>query len=282
MCKRGTMDNVKKKISIVLNFTIGIFATLGITLALCFATKQGYSPWYTRLLYFTQQSNIWIGITAFIFAILGLLELVYKKSFINGALHIVKYIFTVSITVTGIVFCTLLAPFADYDVWYFSSIATHVVVPVLAITDYFINDDFKGLKHKHVYLALIPPAFYFTLSSILTLNQVDFGRGETYPYFFLDFNSNAGFFGFYRVGNLPEVGTAYWLIFMFLMFWALAFLYYRLQPNVHKMHKIERTKRKDCQNHKSAEVHLELESLACDEKPCHQGSTQGGEQSLEE
>jgi len=253
------MENVRKKVSIGLNFGVGIFATLGVVLALCFASKQGYTPWYTRLFYFTQQSNIWSGITAYVFAILSLIELLSKKRLVTKALHIIKYVFTVSITVTGIIFCALLAPFADFDVWYFSSVATHVIVPVLAIADFFVNDEFKELKHAHVYLALIPPAFYLIVSSILIVNQVDFGRGDPYPYFFLDFNSNAGFFGFYHMGDLPEIGTAYWLIFMLIIFLGLATLYYRLQPNVKRKNRIEKRVRRSFEDTIQAQIKLEFE-----------------------
>ena len=59
----------RKLISIVLNFSIFAFSSLAVFLACFFARRDGYYSWHTRLFYFTQQSNLWIGILSFIFAI---------------------------------------------------------------------------------------------------------------------------------------------------------------------------------------------------------------------
>ena len=76
-------------------------------------------------------------------------------------MYVCKYIFTVSITITGLIFCGLLAPFADYNVWVFSSVLTHVVVPVLSIADFFVDDYKIDFKRFHIFLTLIPPFAWF-------------------------------------------------------------------------------------------------------------------------
>ena len=40
-----------------------IFSLGGVLLSFLTAKEEGYFPWYTRLFYFTAQSNIWIGLT---------------------------------------------------------------------------------------------------------------------------------------------------------------------------------------------------------------------------
>ena len=158
---------MKKKISICLKFTIAFSAFVGVILAMIFANRDGYTDWYRRLFYFTQQSNIWIGITCFIMAILAVFELNKNKQLIKKYLYILKFIFTVSITITGLIFCGLLAPFADFNVWSFSSILTHVVVPILSIVDFFLEDYSMVLTKNHVFASLIPPFIYFVFASIL-------------------------------------------------------------------------------------------------------------------
>ena len=65
------------------------------------AQKDGYSGWSKRLMYFTGQSNLWIGFTQ-VFLVTALLS---KREKYLEKLYFLRYIFTVAITVTGIVFC---------------------------------------------------------------------------------------------------------------------------------------------------------------------------------
>ena len=179
------MDNLKQKINkyvpVSINLLIFVLSSLGFILSCVFAVRDGYSHWLARLLYFTQQSNLWIGVTCLLLAI----ALIGKNSALIKALSVCKLIFTVSITVTGFIFCTVLAPFADFNVWTFSSVLTHVVVPVLSIADFVSNKNIAGLNKKHVQLTLVPPLAYFIFASVLCLLKIDFGRGEPYPYFFI-------------------------------------------------------------------------------------------------
>lgn len=219
------VKNSKRFASIYLNFLIFIFSTIGVTLSCVFACEHGYAHWYNRPMYFTQQSNVWIGVTCLIFGIL--LQKGDTDSKFFKVISVLKYIFTVSITVTGIIFCGLLAPFADYDVWFFSSVITHVVVPLLSILEFFIFRKIEKLKLRHVFYSIIPPLLYFVFASILGALRVDFGRGQAYPYFFLDFYSPVGMFGF-KDGNPPQLGAFYWIIFFLLFILSLSFGYYKL------------------------------------------------------
>ena len=124
-----------KLYAVAMNLSIGVLALLGVLLACVFATRDGYSAWPRRMLYFTQQSNLWIAAASFALAWVLLRPEVNERHL--KIVGLFKYIFTVSITVTGIIFCGLLAPFADIPVWYLSNVLTHVVVPVLAILDFF-------------------------------------------------------------------------------------------------------------------------------------------------
>lgn len=214
-----------KHTPIIFNFLIFLFSATGFLLSCFFAQRDGYSHWLKRLLYFTQQSNLWIGITSLIFAIL-----LIKKNTSTRDLQIIsilKYIFTISITITGVIFCTLLAPFADFEIWTFANLLTHIVVPVLSICDFFTNPNILRLQKKHIWLALVPPLVYFILTSILCMLKIDFGRGLAYPYFFMDFFSEAGFFGFIAEWP-PQIGSFYWIVFFFIFIYLLSTAYFKI------------------------------------------------------
>ena len=218
-----------KYFSIALNILIFVLSTTGFILSCVFAKKDGYYHWLTRLLYFTQQSNLWIGITSIILAIFLIKKSASEKSI--RIISVFKFIFTVSITITGIIFCSFLAPFADFDIWNFASVLTHVVVPIISIIDFFTNKNIVKLDKKHIWFTLIPPLIYFVFTSILCLLRVDFGRGDPYPYFFMDYYSEIGLFGFVAEWP-PQIGSFYWFIFLFGLVLALGLLYYKIHTRI--------------------------------------------------
>lgn len=216
--------STKLKISYTVKILTLASAFLGVFISFIYAKADGYNFWWSRLLYFTGQSNLWIAITFLLtlFLTFGLKNYRYKW---RDRLYVLKFVFTVSITITGIVFCFFLAPFADqsYHVWSFYSILNHVVTPILAVADLFLDEYKVRLKIKHVLLSTIPALVYFTLVGILGAFDYNFGRGETYPYFFMNFRSPAGFFGFASEPNF--FGTFYWLLFFGLIMIGVGYIY---------------------------------------------------------
>lgn len=144
-------------------------------------------------------------------------------------LYILKYIFTVSITVTFLVFTCLLGPFGDksYHLWAFSSWLTHIFSPVFAIADFFVDKEKIPLRRGQVWVCALPPLAYSVSTIILEALNVDFGRGLTYPYFFMDYRSPVGLFGFSN--ELPFfAGTFYWLALLSFLVLGIGALYLKL------------------------------------------------------
>jgi hypothetical protein len=67
----------------------------------------------------------------------------------------------------------------------------------------------------------MPPLAYFVFAGALNILNVDFGKGDTYPYFFLNLKSPAGIFGF---SDTPPfvIGSFYWIILFLLMVFSIA------------------------------------------------------------
>ena len=170
---------------------------IGVFISLFTTQLDGYSHWGTRFLYFTNLSNLWIGFTLLAIVLLPFLKKIDQEKWQNR-LYLLKYIFTVSITITGLVFCFLLAPFADesYRPWSLTSILVHVISPLTSVADFFVDERKLEWKKRHLFYPLIPPLCYFIFALILGACNVDFGRGEPFPYFFLNFKGEAGLFGF--------------------------------------------------------------------------------------
>jgi hypothetical protein len=221
---------MKKKISPLLKLLTLLSAFGGVALSLVFSKQDGYSHWSKRLLYFTAQSNIWIGVT---FLLILFLPLKKKNAERYAArLYLFKYIFTVCITMTGLIFCCLLAPFADenYHPWTGYNLLTHVFTPFFAIADLFLDDRPIAIDKKGIALSLAPFLAYSLLASVLGLARTDFGRGTSYPYFFFNYTSPAGVFGFSNVHPF-YVGSFYWLTLFGAITLGIAYLYARLLEN---------------------------------------------------
>lgn len=205
-------NGMKQKHLIISKLSVAASAFGGVLLGLFDAQQAGYSHWSRRLLYFTAQSNLCLGAVNVM-----LLVILLRGKQNPQKWYFLKYIFTVSIVLTGLVFCLILAPFADqsYHPWSLSNILTHAVTPLLALLDFALDRYPVAVGKRGALLTLIPPLGYFLLASLLELFGVDFGRGEPYPYFFMNYRSPVGIFGV--GGTRPFVMGAFYWILLFLL-----------------------------------------------------------------
>ena len=123
-----------------------------------------------------------------------------------------KLIFTVYITLTGVVYCVLLAPLLGAAAYSPASVLTHVVVPAASVLDFAVYDYPAGYKKRECLLATIPPFYYLGFSSLGYALNWEFSTGVNYPYFFLNWGSPAGAFGFSE--ESPYIGVFYYVLIM--------------------------------------------------------------------
>ena len=218
---------MRKKLSFYLKLVISATALFGVVLSFFTASVDGYSHWSKRLLYFTSESNIWIALSCLSILLLPCFKSISDNTRVKDILYVLKYVFTVSITVTGFIFCAVLAPGAEngnYNAWTFANVITHVLVPVLSIVDFFVDEYRIKLNRRHILYTAVPPFLYLIFASVLGFLQVDFGRGDAFPYFFMNYNSPAGFFGTSDV--MPyKIGSFYWIVFVLFTVIGIAALY---------------------------------------------------------
>ncbi len=187
--------------SILIEVAVVICAAIGVKMTVEFGSF-GY-------LYFTIQSNICIAATLALFAIWQFIGIIIKpfRRF-PRILYIIKFVFTVAITLTGGVFCFILAPTQPGAIKQTVNILTHIVVPLLSILDLFLVRP-TDPKWRWSLYGLIPPIYYLVFASIGYVENWDFGQGNNYPYFFLNWDSPAGAFGFAEPPYI--MGTFYWI-----------------------------------------------------------------------
>lgn len=191
--------NIGKTVSLILKLIIVLSSAYGVFLAVSSAPAT--------MLYFTIQSNIWIGAVC-----LAGIVLMIRKAEIKKWMYSVKLIFTVSITLTGVVYCVMLAPLSGDAAYSPVNVLTHVIVPAASVLDFAVYDYPAGYKKRECLLVTIPPFYYLAFAGVGYALNWDFNNGENYPYFFLNWGSPAGAFGF--ADEFPYIGVIYYVMIM--------------------------------------------------------------------
>ncbi len=206
----------QKLISFILKGIVIISAIIGTI----FSSKAGIGAFMggqTVFMYFTIQSNLLVALVSLI----GIFMILFKKA--NYVWYVIKFVTTVSITLTGVVFTVVLAPTMGSAAWVFYNVLTHVVVPVCAVIDFFvvgINTEYRKIDVLYV---MIPPLLYAVYATIGYVAGWKFTKTQNYPYFFLNWGSKAGAIGFSN--ELPFMGVIWWIILLLGFLVGIGFLY---------------------------------------------------------
>lgn len=151
---------------------------------------------------------------------------------ISNIWYIFKLMGTVSITLTGTVFAVLLAPMLGKAAWSVPNTLTHVVVPFVAIIDFFVVASGAEIKRRSVVYVIIPPLLYAIYAWIGYASEWEFAKGQNYPYFFLNWGSRAGAFGF--TDELPFMGCIWWILLLLLFLVAVVWCYLAIADKIGK------------------------------------------------
>lgn len=186
------------KIIVVLSAAVGVFLS-------AYAGRNSFMGGSRVFMYFTIQSNIAVALISLI----GCCLMLTKKK-VGEAWHVIQFVGAVAITLTGVVFGFVLAPTLGVNAWNVQNTLTHVVVPIAAVADFLIVAYGEDIRKKNVIYVMIPPVLYAIYAAIGYVRGWDFALGINYPYFFLNWGSPAGAFGFTK--EMPYMGTAWWIL----------------------------------------------------------------------
>lgn len=190
--------------------------------------------------YFTNLSNIAVDIILFVFLILDIRALAGKVKIKAkpNILYIIKFMLTISITLTFLVYMFLLAPTNEagildsYFCNYAGSFCVHFITPVLAIADFFLFDYMYKSTSIHALYAVIPPLVYVIYVVIAGYSGMRWNGTMYAPYNFLNFGAPTGWLG-YDLSKLSSeslgIGVAYMIIILLLIFIGIGFLYLKIK-----------------------------------------------------
>lgn len=221
--------NISKKskaISLILKCIVFISAVVGTAMS-AYAGSQSFMGGATVFMYFTIQSNIAIALICAVGAVL-----MFRKGIIGNWWYVIKFVGTVSITLTGAVFSFVLAPTLGSEAWSVPNILTHVIVPLASIADFFVTGVYGGVKKRNVVFVTIPPLLYAIYAGIGYVSGWEFAPGINYPYFFLNWGSPAGAFGF--TSELPFMGCVWWILALLVLLLVTGYIYLALVDLIKK------------------------------------------------
>ncbi len=187
--------------------------------------------------YFTNLSNVFMDVMLVISIINDIVKAKKEKGIMSNKTYLVKFLATISITLTFLVYMLILAP--TYDEGFITaylyngagSLCVHFVMPILAIIDFILFDKAYKSENKHVFYAIIPPLLYVGFVIILMENGYVWRAGPA-PYNFLNYKAPTGWFGFdLSVVNKETlgVGVFYMIILLSAIFVGLGKLYLKVR-----------------------------------------------------
>lgn len=226
----NSLSPMKKILSCIMKIIV-IASTVSGTFLSWYAGRDSFMGGRTVFMFFTIQSNIALAVICLI----RLVKMLKGKPF-SDLWFIIKFVGTVSITLTGAVFCFVLAPTLENGAWNIQNILTHVVVPVAGVLDFFVTGTESNIKKRNDLWVIVPPILYAIYAGIGYVCNWQFAEGYNYPYFFLNWGSPAGAFGF--TDELPYMGCAWWILALFCALLAVGMLYLLILDGLKKvMHK---------------------------------------------
>ena len=154
------MSVKRKTTSYILKGIVVLAAVSGIWLSAA-GGRNSFMGGSRVFMYFTIQSNLAI---ALICAAGGILML--RSGRIKDWRFVVKFVGTVSITLTGAVFCFVLAPTFGPKAWSLQNILTHVIVPVAAVADFFVTGIYGNIRMRDIVFVTLPPLAYVIYAGI--------------------------------------------------------------------------------------------------------------------
>jgi hypothetical protein len=221
------LTSTKRNISFILKAVVIVSAILGTFLS-AYAGRHSFMGGSRVFMYFTIQSNIAMAIISAIGC-----NYMIKNMLPGKAWQIIKFVGTVSITLTGVVFCFVLAPTLGEHAWNIQNVLTHVIVPLAAIMDFFVVSNVFSIQKKNVFYVIIPPILYAIYAGVGYVQGWQFAEGINYPYFFLNWGSKAGAIGF--TNELPFMGTVWWILALLIFLIIVGLLYLSLADLLKKM-----------------------------------------------
>lgn len=126
--------------------------------------------------YFTFQSNVFMGIVAFVYGYYQLLILLGKKDKMPHVLLVFNHVGATAVGLTFIIVILFLAPGYGFDKMYVgANLFFHALAPLFAMLNYLFFEKECKIKFFDTFFAMIPPVTYGIVYFIVVASQNGYG-----------------------------------------------------------------------------------------------------------
>ena len=158
----------KERIKLIIAAAIN-YVVFGLVTA-CVCTFIGYllrGSKDNRFIYYTNISNITVGLFSLANSILLTISLIKGKVIIPKNFSIGKFMALGMTSLTFVVVLFVLAPITSfYDMYSNVKFFTHLIVPVISLVSYLLLEEKTIFEWKYTFIGLVPPTIYSIVYSI--------------------------------------------------------------------------------------------------------------------
>ena len=174
------MNTRKRYLNLFFNFLIVVLVLISIYLMITTSDGIIKGSKLKALKYFTVQSNIFMGISAFI----SLFYLLFKKDKYPTWVTILKLISTTCLTLTFLTVLSYLAPLMGINMVFLgANLYMHLFIPVVSIFTFIFIEPKVDLKFKWNLFSIIPSGTYGTIYIICLTAFNDFGNIDGWDWY---------------------------------------------------------------------------------------------------
>ena len=206
------MNTRKRYLNLFFNFLIVVLVLISIYLMITTSDGIIKGSKLKALKYFTVQSNIFMGISAFI----SLFYLLFKKDKYPTWVTILKLISTTCLTLTFLTVLAYLAPLMGISMVFLgANLYMHLFIPVVSIFTFIFIEPKVGLKFKWNFFSIIPSGTYGTIYIICLASFNDFGNIDGWDWYaFGTYGLGVGFIMLIGL-NLVALGSSIGLYLLY-------------------------------------------------------------------
>ena len=189
--------------SFIINALIFLLVLTGVIVMISVRSDALGETDITVFKYFTFQSNVFMGVVAFIYALYQLLIILNKRDKLPHVLLVFNHVGVTAVGLTFLIVIFFLAPGYGFDKMYTNAnFFFHGVVPLLAMINYMFIEKECAIKFKETLCSMIPSLIYGTVYFIVVASLNAYGNLKIDFYMFGAQGPLIGAFNFIAVVSI--------------------------------------------------------------------------------
>ena len=192
--------------SFITNIFTFLLVLIGVILMVTIRVSALGTTDITVFKYFTFQSNVFMGVVAFIYAYYQLLILLNKKDKLPHVLLVFNHVGVTAVSLTFLVVILFLAPGYGFKLMYQgANLFFHGIVPVIAMINFMFIQKECNIKFKETVFAIVPSFLYGIVYFIIVVATNGYGNINIDFYMFGANGPLIGAFNFLAIMSIAYI-----------------------------------------------------------------------------